>query len=1270
MTFWRLLRWLVVGIGLTFVLVILAAVIYLRSESFTTWVREQGVAVVNDSIRGTLSVERLEGSVWRRLTLFNVALRYEEIEILRIPRVDVAFSLFPLIRGRLEISQVDALKPQADLRQNRDGNWNVVEAFAPRQPEPEQSSAFTTVVRSLRLRDAGIDLRIAGEKAGEKEETLYHARNLNLEGGIGLLPEGVSLEVRELASAFASPGLPDLNLKGALDYRQLAGAPPTFKFNDLWAVSRNSRLKLDGEIVQGGALQVKARARIDQLAPADLAYFVSDWPLRRDLAGEFAVEGALADLHGSLNLAGADAKLAAKLRANVEQSPPRYSATMTIAGFDLRQWLAQKDLAGVIAGNLEARGNGFALRDIAAKTELEIRSTEIHGWALGTIAVQGRLEKSVAVVDGRLDGKAGVANWSGKVALQGKRPTYEASIALKDFDPGAASGDSSGLKGKLNLQGTVQGAGFSLADMNTRTDVRVLPSSVGSINVTDGRVEAALRDRRIAVARASLRTAESTLTMNGELGIDRGSAGKLVYRFQSADIAPWLLLANQKGSGSINVAGQARGNLADIETQGAIQLAGLKAAGVAAKSGDVNFTLRGAADGTFPEGVVTLKVTDFDAGLSLRRLDGRATLARAPVQSIDLDLTAQDRADRKHAIKSLLSFAPDGPVLRVNQLSATAPDGAWRLARPATLSQRGDTFVIEQLSLRNGERAVNLDGQFGFAGKQDLRLEVDRLPLETVAGFLAGAPKMTGLIAARAQIGGSAAAPEITANLKLSDPNIAGQSYAGANAEANYKDKRAALRLSVQQDATHSLTVNGTAPLALSWQNQWRAEPGDGMELRARSAGLSVAFLNAFTGKTAENIAGEFELDLVARGSLKQPDLRGSYRLRDGRVRVVPTGVDITGITLAGNLDSRNLIVRELSARAKEGEIRGSGSLALKDYEIGAAKIALNARRWPAIDTSRYQLRVGGNLEVQGTINAPEIKGRIDVAEGSLRPDLAFLEQSKAPVKRDETIAVVRNGVPVAPTPPKNGAQAAEGSVFDNLILDIALRAPGNVWIRHSDLVSELSGNVRVTKAKLRDIDLTGRVDVVRGWFALQGRRFQLARGAIEFTGGDKINPSLDIVAQYKLPEYEVSATIGGTVEKPSLTLASQPRLEQADILALLLFGRPMNTLNQSEQGSLQQSAINITSGYVAGRIASSVSTALGLDHLGIDIREVDFSGGRVGFGRYVGSKTYVSVSQQLSGEQGREVGLEYDVARDWKIGTSTSSTGSNGIDIIWHKRY
>ena len=1262
----RIIKWFFVGAAVLLFLVVAAVVIYTRSEHFTRWLREEAVAAVNSAIRGSISIERLEGSVWRDVTLHNVALSYENVEVLTIPRVAISFSLWRLLWRELRISQIDGLKPRADLRQDDEGSWNVVEALAPRQPEPEQSSAFTTVVRSLRLREAGIDLRIAG-----KQEKLYRARNLNLEAGLGLLPEGVSLEIRELASGLASEGLPNLNLKGALDYRQLAGAPPTFKFNDLWAVSRNSRIKLDGEIVQGGALQVKARARIDKLAPADLAYFVSDWPLRRDLAGEFNVTGALDDLHGNVTLTGAGAKLLARLRANVDQSPPRYSATLTIAGFDLRQWLAQKDLAGVVAGNLEARGNGFALNDIAAKTDFEVRSAEIQGWTLGNVALQGRLEKSVAVVDGRLDGKAGAANWSAKIGLQGKRPTYEAAIALKDFDPGAASGDSSALKGKLNLQGTVEGAGLSLAEMNTRADVRVLPSSVGSINVTDGRVEAALRDRRLAIARASLRTAESILTVNGELGIDRGSAGKVVYRFQSADVAPWLQLANHKGSGSINVAGQARGNLADIETQGIIQIAGLKAAGVAVKNGDVNYTLRGAADGTFPEGVVTLKVTDFDAGLALRRLDGRATLARTPAQLIDLDFTAQDRADRKHALKGQLSFAPEGAVLRVNQLSATAPDGAWRLVRPATLSQRGDTFVIEQLSLRNGERAINLDGQLGFAGKQDLRLEVDRLPLETLSAFMSQPPKMSGVINMTARISGTAAAPEITSSLKLSDPTIAGQAYAGAVAEIHYRERAAAIRMTVQQDTTHSLTANGTLPYVLSWHEKFRVEPAEGMDIRVQSDGLSIAFLNAFAGKAVGNVRGDIALDVRAQGSIKQPDFRGTFRLRDGSLKVVPLNVDVNALTISGGLDSGQLIVRDISAKAKDGEIRGNGSLALKQFDVSAVKLSLTAQRWPAIDTVRYQIRIGGKVDVEGSLLAPAVKGQLVITEGLLRPDLNFLEQSKAPTKRDETIVVIRGdgtqGQTAQAGAENNGAKE-DSDLFNNLTLDLAMRAPGNLLVRHPDLTAELSGDIKVSKARQRNIDISGHVDVVRGSFAFQGRRFQLVRGRAAFTGGDKINPSLDIVAQYKVPNYQVEVHISGSAEKPNLTLTSQPPLEQADVLALILFGKPLNNLSQNEQASLQHSAVNLASGFIAASIAKSVATALGLESLGFD--EIDFSGDRVGLGRYIGSRTHVSASQRLTEEHRQEVTLEYEIAPNWKIGTTATSTGDSGIDIIWHKRY
>jgi autotransporter translocation and assembly factor TamB len=92
--------------------------------------------------------------------------------------------------------------------------------------------------------------------------------------------------------------------------------------------------------------------------------------------------------------------------------------------------------------------------------------------------------------------------------------------------------------------------------------------------------------------------------------------------------------------------------------------------------------------------------------------------------------------------------------------------------------------------------------------------------------------------------------------------------------------------------------------------------------------------------------------------------------------------------------------------------------------------------------------------------------------------------------------------------------------------------------------------------------------------------------------------------------------------------------------------------------------------GFAAAKVANAVSEALGLDRLGLDLGEIDVSGGQVGFRRYIGNRTYVSVSQDLSGETGREVSIEYQIGPDWKITSSTSTTGVSGIGILWHKRY
>ncbi len=161
-----------------------------------------------------------------------------------------------------------------------------------------------------------------------------------------------------------------------------------------------------------------------------------------------------------------------------------------------------------------------------------------------------------------------------------------------------------------------------------------------------------------------------------------------------------------------------------------------------------------------------------------------------------------------------------------------------------------------------------------------------------------------------------------------------------------------------------------------------------------------------------------------------------------------------------------------------------------------------------------------------------------------------------------------------------------------------------------------------MTKASGGNLTVAGLIETVRGWVGFQGRRFTLTRGKLEFHGSEKIDPSLDIVAEYRAGNYLISAVVKGTAG-----------------------------LEKSERASLQQNAVSITSGFAAAQIGQTVSQALGLQELGVDI-------------------TNISFSQDVSGKYGREVSAEYRITSDWRFSVSASTVGPDGADLIWQKRY
>src|SRR6185436_16036336 len=230
-------------------------------------------------------------------------------------------------------------------------------------------------------------------------------------------------------------------------------------------------------------------------------------------------------------------------------------------------------------------------------------------------------------------------------------------------------------------------------------------------------------------------------------------------------------------------------------------------------------------------------------------------------------------------------------------------------------------------------------------------------------------------------------------------------------------------------------------------------------------------------------------------------------------------------------------------------------------------------------------------------------------------------------------------------------------------------KTPRNTWVHLEDGSIEFRGDIQVSKVAYESISLVGTLESVRGWYSFHGRKFSLERGFIYFTGQTPVDPSLDIVMRHTVSEYRVDVVVGGTTRSPELTLQSEPTLEQADVLSLLMFGKTTTALTSGEKASLQSQALQTAAGYIANDLRQSLAKELGIDNLELDVGET-LNKSRIGAGTYVRENVFVSTSQQLGDVNNHEFAIEYSLSENWQLKAATTTRGEDSIDVQWQKRY
>src|SRR5215831_18220645 len=344
--FWRFCRWLRLALVVLLVWGVVGLAFYTHTDGFREFVRQRLVTAINNSMHGKVSVARLDGSVWGSLTLIDVLLVDNGGEIARIPRLKVNYALLPLIWGRIHVLRLEAAQPLVWLKAGRDGVWNIVEALAPAEPQSETPSLVVSI-SSLELQKADIDISFSGNS--------YRLTDLDLQGTAGMRSDLTTVDLRQVSSRVLTKDMPEARVRGALAYEDRGGLE-SLKFDDFIIESGSSGLRLTGKIDDLKTFQTTAKVSIDKLAPADIAQFVPQWPVKANVSGTANLRGPLTALKGDFSLSVAEGSLSGNFQTDVARDSPMYQSSLKITQVNLLKLLERKELRGVVSALIEVNG--------------------------------------------------------------------------------------------------------------------------------------------------------------------------------------------------------------------------------------------------------------------------------------------------------------------------------------------------------------------------------------------------------------------------------------------------------------------------------------------------------------------------------------------------------------------------------------------------------------------------------------------------------------------------------------------------------------------------------------------------------------------------------------------------------------------------------------------------------------------------------------------------------------------------------------------------
>lgn len=424
------------------------------------------------------------------------------------------------------------------------------------------------------------------------------------------------------------------------------------------------------------------------------------------------------------------------------------------------------------------------------------------------------------------------------------------------------------------------------------------------------------------------------------------------------------------------------------------------------------------------------------------------------------------------------------------------------------------------------------------------------------------------------------------------------------------------------------------------------------------SGDANLGILQAFYRGELQT-SGSASLKAQVRGPLSAPAFSGDATITSARIRYGGLPQSIQDLNARLTFDKQTVRVIDANAQLGGGPVTFNGAILLQGFGIQNIDLAATGQRMQLRYPTGFRSTVDATLTLHGNTSGLLLGGDVRVVDGVYTQEF----DANADIFN---IAGAGGGT--------IGGPAAEPSTLP-IRFNINIQAPSTLRIQNR--MARIVARADLTLGGTYDKPvLLGHADIDRGEILLEGNRYLITSGKIDFANPARTEPFFDIEAETRIVSaptstaigsptsetYRITVHVSGTFGKMNLALDSDPPLSQVDIISVMFGQAPSSTLQnpelaalspqaatQSEEQLLKAGLLRVLAGGITGSVSRAVEQGLGIDTVQISPSlgtEADplAPTARLIIGKRLSSRAYLTFARALGTTTSDQViVLEYD---------------------------